>query len=126
MKRITSFFILLALVIACNSNDSKENKSASEQETQEAPSDPEAEKGLQLIAKNDCFQCHDVSAKKIGPEYMTVAAKYKNADAALRDTLATRIIKGSTGHWGTVPMTPHPDLSLEDARTMIHYVLSLK
>jgi cytochrome c len=42
------------------------------------------------------------------------------------DTLSDKIIKGGGGRWGAVPMTPHPQVSKEDATTMVKYVLSLK
>jgi cytochrome c len=38
--------------------------------------------------------------------------------------LADKIIKGGTGNWGEVPMTPHPDVSVEDAKEMAKYILS--
>jgi len=40
--------------------------------------------------------------------------------------LANKVIKGGSGNWGSVPMSPHPDLSMVDAREMIKYILSLK
>ncbi|MDQ3682374.1 MAG: cytochrome c class I, partial [Bacteroidota bacterium] len=30
------------------------------------------------------------------------------------------------GNWGSIPMTPHPDISEADAKTMMKYILSLK
>ncbi|MGZ3958256.1 MAG: c-type cytochrome, partial [Flavisolibacter sp.] len=83
------------------------------------------EKGLNLIAKNDCLTCHQVEVKTTGPAYMDVAAKYPNNEAVI-DSLSNKVIKGGSGNWGTVPMTPHPSLSKEDARSMVKYVLSLK
>jgi len=40
--------------------------------------------------------------------------------------LANKVIKGGSGKWGDVPMTPHPQLSMDDAKEMVKYVLSLK
>src|SRR5690625_7628226 len=39
--------------------------------------------------------------------------------------LARRIIDGGRGNWGEVSMTPHPDLSLDQAEQMVHFILSL-
>ncbi len=40
--------------------------------------------------------------------------------------LAAKIIKGGSGVWGQVPMTPHPNLSVADAEQMVKYILLLK
>ena len=82
-------------------------------------------KGAQLIAKSDCLTCHKEDTKLIGPAYADVAKKYKNDDATV-DSLANKVIKGGSGKWGDVPMTPHPQLSMDDAKEMVKYVLSLK
>ena len=126
MRKACFIVTLLAFMAACGSNDSKDKKEDSKEVTaQEAPMDPEIEKGLNLVANNTCFQCHDVSVKKIGPAYEAVAEKYQD-DPAIIDTLSSRIIKGSVGHWGTVPMTPNSEVSEADAKTMVRYILSLK
>jgi cytochrome c len=36
------------------------------------------------------------------------------------------VIAGSSGTWGELPMTPHPNLSKEDAKSMVTWILSLK
>jgi len=82
--------------------------------------------GAQLIAKFDCLTCHKEQVKLIGPAYVDVAAKYSPATSAIVDTLADKVIKGGSGHWGTIPMTPHPAVSSADAHTMVTYILSLK
>jgi cytochrome c len=81
--------------------------------------------GAKLIAANDCGTCHKVDSKVIGPSFLDIAAKYPNTDASV-DTLANKVIKGGSGHWGTVPMTPHPNLAVADAQTIVKYILSLK
>lgn len=82
--------------------------------------------GGKLINGSDCLTCHKVDSKVIGPSYQDVAAKYASANDATIDSLATKIIKGGSGHWGAVSMTPHPTVSMDDAKTMVKYILSLK
>ncbi|MDX5480864.1 MAG: c-type cytochrome [Hymenobacteraceae bacterium] len=83
------------------------------------------EKGEKLIAQSDCLACHKVGEKLVGPSYKEVAQKYENNDKNV-DYLAGKIIEGGSGVWGQVPMTPHPNISKEDAREMARYILSLK
>ncbi|WP_207434253.1 c-type cytochrome [Sabulibacter ruber] len=83
------------------------------------------EKGAQLIAQSDCTGCHKIEDKLVGPAYVAVAQKYEANDKDT-DYLATKIIQGGKGVWGEIPMTPHPDLSKEDAKAMAQYILSLK
>lgn len=80
--------------------------------------------GKQLIKGSDCFTCHAIDQKKIGPSYKDVAKKYKGQDQMI-DQLAQKIIKGGSGVWGIQRMTAHPQLSLDDARKMVRAVLSL-
>jgi cytochrome c len=85
----------------------------------------EKEKGIELIAQSDCLTCHKVEEKFIGPSYKEVAAKYNNDDTT-RNRLAQKIITGGSGVWGQVPMTPHPQITEADAKTMVGYIMSLK
>ena len=82
-------------------------------------------KGELLISKSDCFACHKVQDKLLGPSYKDVANKYDNTKATI-DYLVNKVKTGGSGVWGAVPMSPHPALSDDDARAMISYVLSLK
>ena len=82
-------------------------------------------KGAKLIAQSDCLACHRENEKLVGPAYVDVANKYDNNDKTY-DYLAGKIIEGGSGVWGQVPMTPHPNISKEDAREMARYVMSLK
>lgn len=81
--------------------------------------------GGKLIAKNDCLTCHKVDTKVIGPAYADVAKKYPSNDATV-DTLANKIIKGGKGNWGDIAMSPHAALSMDDAKTIVKYILTLK
>jgi len=123
MKKAFIIFSLIAIIIACNSNE--KDTSTDSATTEIAVEDPEAEKGLALVAKSDCFTCHKVAEVSVGPAYEAVAARYPDNDAVI-DSLAGKILYGGAGNWGSIPMTPHPDISEDDAKSMIKYILSLK
>lgn len=133
MKKLLIIFSLGVGIIACNSSDSETAKGPNDKEEgkQEAAAqgtpagNPDADKGLALVGQSDCFTCHKVVDASTGPAYEAVAAKYPDNDAVV-DSLAGKIIKGGAGNWGTVPMTPHPDLTEADAKLMVKYILSLK
>lgn len=82
-------------------------------------------KGAKLIAGSDCLGCHKEDVKLVGPAYKDVAAKYPATEANIT-MLANRVITGGKGHWGEIPMSAHPALSLSDAKEMTKYVLSLR
>lgn len=73
----------------------------------------------------DCFTCHQVKNKVVGPAYKDVAKKYKG-DAKAVDTLVLKIKNGGSGNWGQVPMAGHPNLSDEDLKLMVRWVLAQK
>lgn len=83
------------------------------------------EQGKELLSKSDCLACHQVKTKVVGPAYSAVAEKYA-ATAVNIDKLSEKVIKGGSGVWGTVPMTPHPAIAAADAKKMVAYILSLK
>lgn len=80
--------------------------------------------GKTLIENSDCKSCHLIDQKSAGPSYRDVADKYKG-QAGAADRLAAKIIKGGAGVWGTTEMAAHPQISIEDARRMVDYILSL-
>ena len=132
MKKAFVIVAGLAFLVPCGNNASKDTKETTETQaeptapTTAAPAaDPDVEKGLALVGKSDCFTCHKVVDKSTGPAYEEVAAKYPDNQAVI-DSLAHKVIKGGSGNWGTVPMTPHPTISEADAKAMVKYVLSLK
>lgn len=84
-----------------------------------AGNDPQ---GLSLIKTSDCFNCHAAASKLIGPSFQLIAAKYSGT-ASVED-LAGKLIKGSTGTWGNVPMPPHPNLSVADAKAIVLWILN--
>ena len=132
MKKLAVVFFS-CLAISCggnNSNTETDRAENKEEEVKKAEAEPPAAnpaiaKGLELVGKSDCFTCHKVDEKFVGPAYQAVAERYTLSDAVL-DTLSNKVIKGGSGRWGVVAMPAHPKLSKEDAKTMVTYVLSLK
>lgn len=84
-----------------------------------------AQEGYVLINAGDCGACHKPVEKGIAPSYLEIANKYNYSKADI-DTMAQRIIKGSAGVWGNIPMPPHSSLSTDDAKKMIDYIFSQK
>lgn len=108
-------------------NENKDTKAGAPAAGSEASisNDPDYEKGLTLVGNSDCLTCHKVSEKLTGPAYRDVAQKYENNDENVA-MLAGKIIKGGSGNWGPIPMTPHPALSEGDAKQMVKYILLLR
>lgn len=125
MKKYFVAITFLALMGACSNNTEKKEEPAVAPTASTLSSNPDYQKGLELIAKSDCLTCHKVSEKIVGPAYKDVAAKYENTEENV-NLLASKIIKGGTGVWGAVPMTPHAQLSEADAKQMAKFILLLR
>ncbi|HYC85466.1 MAG TPA: ThuA domain-containing protein [Chryseosolibacter sp.] len=80
--------------------------------------------GKSLMDKSDCKSCHLIDQKSAGPSYRDIAGKYKGQRGA-GDQLAAKIVKGGGGVWGTTEMSAHPQISVEDAKQMVDYIMSL-
>jgi len=129
MKKVLFIVTTAVILMACGGGSTEAGKvaaTAATATTGNALSDnPDYQKGLALVAGSDCLTCHKTSEKNIGPAYKDVAAKYENTDANIK-MLAAKVIKGGSGNWGAIPMTPHPQLKQEDVEQMIKYILLLK
>ncbi len=125
MKKIIASAVIVLGIFACNSAEEKTKTGEPEQKKNTAMDNPDYDAGLNLIAKSDCFTCHKLREKLIGPSYGDVANKYPNTPETI-DTLSNRIIHGAQGIWGTVPMAAHPAVTKADAEKMVKYILLLK
>ena len=78
------------------------------------------------LAKNSgCLNCHNVDTKLVGPSLKDIAAKYADqADASAY--LADKIVKGSSGVWGPIPMPPNAAVSADNAKVLADFILTLK
>lgn len=78
-----------------------------------------------LINNSDCKACHTRNVRTVGPAFSQIADRYK-ATPDVINMLATRIIGGSHGVWGTDNNMPaHPSITPNDARTIANYILSI-
>lgn len=81
--------------------------------------------GEKLARQSDCFSCHSVELKLVGPSFAAVAERYRGQpDAVAR--LMQKIRAGGSGVWGTVAMIPHPAMSPSDLREIVKWVLSVQ
>ena len=78
-----------------------------------------------LAQKKNCLACHALDVKRVGPAYKDVAAKYAGTKDAVT-VLSAKVIKGSSGVWGVVPMPANPQVSEAEARTLVQWILTLK
>lgn len=77
-----------------------------------------------LIGKSDCKACHNIATKSLGQAFTRVAEKYRT-DAGTLDRLSKKILSGGSGVWGDAAMPAHPALPINDARSIVKYILSL-
>ena len=79
----------------------------------------------ELAKKHNCFACHAVDKKVVGPSYKDVAAKYRN-DPQAEAKLFEKVKKGGSGVWGPVPMPPNSQVPDGDIKKLVSWILSLK
>jgi cytochrome c len=77
------------------------------------------------MKKSDCFTCHSVKRKVVGPSYADIAKKYKGDKKAV-EVLVTKVKNGGSGSWGSLPMAGHPGLKEDEIRNMVKWVLAQK
>jgi len=79
-----------------------------------------------MKTRSDCFSCHAVALKNVGPSYKDVAQKYAGASDAQVKVLVAKVKMGGAGNWGTVPMSAHPSAPDELLEKSVRWVLSQK
>jgi cytochrome c len=85
----------------------------------------EAEPGLALMKQSDCFNCHAVEQRIVGPPLLEVANRYRGSNDAV-ELSVQRVIKGSSGVWSEVPMLPHESLNPDQIRMMVRWIFALE
>ena len=80
--------------------------------------------GLAAIKASDCLNCHAIDSRIVGPAFAEIAKRYRGDNAAI-ELAAKRVVEGSTGAWGEIPMVPHPQHRIEETRVMLAWIASL-
>lgn len=80
-----------------------------------------------IVKKARCVACHTVDAKRVGPAYRDVGAKYRG-DSAAPARLFDKVRAGGSGVWGEIPMIPHgaDKISDDDLKAAIKWILALE
>ena len=83
------------------------------------------EPGLAMMRQNDCFNCHAVNQKIVGPALLDIANKYRDQAGAL-DASVQRVLKGSSRVWSDAPMLAHEQLTTDQIQLMVRWIYSLE
>ena len=86
-KNIISFFLLMILVACAGNSKEGKNESGTDETAISASNDPVYQKGLELVARNNCLTCHKVDDVFTGPSYRQIAKRYKGASATAKNRL---------------------------------------
>ena len=83
-----------------------------------------AQADAELATSSGCLNCHQVEVKTVGPSLKAIAEKYAGQDDASA-YLADKIINGSNGVWGPIPMPPNAAVSDDNAKVLADFILTL-
>lgn len=78
-----------------------------------------------LARQKNCFSCHSVNNRVVGPAYKDIAKKYAD-DSSAPDRLVQHVLHGSTGAWGVIPMPANTQVTPDQAKQLVAWILQLK
>ncbi|MDD4912703.1 MAG: c-type cytochrome [Sideroxydans sp.] len=90
-----------------------------------APTVSNDAEAVAVAKKRNCFACHMVDKKIVGPAWKDVAAKYRG-DAGAQARLEAKIAKGGSGVWGSMAMPPQPAVTASERALLAKFILGLK
>ena len=80
---------------------------------------------MALATAKNCMACHAVDKKLVGPSYKDVAAKYTGQQDAV-EKLSAKVIKGGSGVWGPIPMPANAQVTPDEAKKLIAWIMTQK
>ena len=80
---------------------------------------------MALATAKNCMACHAVDKKLVGPSYKDVAAKYAGQRDAV-EKLSAKVIKGGSGVWGPIPMPANAQVTPDEAKKLVAWILTQK
>lgn len=84
-----------------------------------------ASANMDMAKAKNCTACHATDKKLIGPAFKDVAAKYASDKDAVAK-LSKKVREGGVGVWGQVPMPANPQVTADEATTLVKWVLTVK
>jgi cytochrome c551/c552 len=85
-----------------------------------AAAKPAAEGAVLLANKHGCVACHGLENKILGPSFRDIAKAY-GARTDAQAYLSGKIVSGSSGVWGAIPMPPQ-SLNETDAKAIAQWL----
>ena len=127
MKWIMTLLLASALCTACDTRNGAVVSGGKEPAGKVGASELAAYDAgkIALAKKSNCFSCHSIEKKMIGPAWKDVAAKYRG-DAGAEERLISNVSRGSSGVWGSIPMPANsPAVTDADIQALVKFALSL-
>lgn len=84
-----------------------------------------ASASVDLAKAKNCTACHAVDKKLLGPAFKDIATKYANDKDALAK-LSKKVREGGAGVWGQVPMPANPQVTVDEAATLVKWILGAR
>lgn len=79
--------------------------------------------GRSIATENGCMACHSSGEPMMGPSFEKISARYKGRPDA--PTVLLQSIKGgSRAKWGVMVMKPDTQLSDDEARAVVDWLLA--
>jgi cytochrome c len=80
---------------------------------------------LELADQSRCMTCHDVDETIRGPAWRDVAKRYRGKPEA-EEQLVQKVHDGGGGVWGTDYMSANKRAGMENIRTLVKWILTLR
>jgi cytochrome c len=78
-----------------------------------------------LAAKKACMACHGIDNKIVGPAFKDIGKRYKG-QKGIEAKLAEKVMKGGKGAWGEVAMPANAQVTPDEAKKLVAWILALK
>lgn len=79
----------------------------------------------QLAKAKACMACHQIERKVVGPAFQDIAARYA-ARSDAQTAMVQKILIGSSGEWGVIPMPANRNVKKEEAEKLAQWIAGLK
>ena len=125
MKKVFFTGVIAILAISCAKKENSAIQSSESADISAPATTAQPFTGDALMSEAGCVACHNPENRTVGPSYKELATKYENTPENVA-LLAGKILNGSVGVWGEVPMPAHPQIGEENAKIIATYLLSQK